>query len=398
MLRSTQRLTTTTNRLQTRASPLKPILVGAGVVGTAIFGAHIDAGVDAVLADVDGDRLIAAKRLLDQRSVPHEPYDIGLPNLQAIRSRLNDGDFGGPAIIIESIAEKLALKQAFFQEAERAFGPDAVFCSNTSTLQISDIAAALGTSNRLCGMHFFMPVNARSAVEIISHESTDSSVTDVCQQHAARIRKQPLLVQDSPGFIVNRLLSPYLNQSLLLLAHGVDHKQIERASRAYGVPLSPLELIDWIGTRTMFDAGRVFWQSFPGRIDPSPIVPALIKRKRLGRTLGGGLYDYDGQQRSMDLSSVTKQLVEMYALELLNLSDDDVVNLLAIPMWIESKHVLAQKVAGSESDINLAMQGGLGYQGDQPWSDFFRAMGDQKINQQSEQWSAKFKSMRQALQ
>ena len=100
----------------------------------------------------------------------------------------------------------------------------------------------------------------------------------------------------------------------------------------------------------------------------------------------------------MDLSSVTKQLVEMYALELLNLSDDDVVNLLAIPMWIESKHVLAQKVAGSESDINLAMQGGLGYQGDQPWSDFFRAMGDQKINQQSEQWSAKFKSMRQALQ
>ena len=144
------------------------------------------------------------------------------------------------------------------------------------------------------------------------------------------------MVGDGPGFIVNRLLSPYLNEAMLLLGRGVSADRIERAALEYGMPMSPLELIDWIGTRTMFDAGRVYWQSFPERINPSPMLSALIKNKRFGRACGIGLYDYDHGLRSPQLSPVTLEYCERYRRGVMSIGDDEVMHLLSIPMWIEA--------------------------------------------------------------
>ena len=108
-----------------------------------------------------------------------------------------------------------------------------------------------------------MPVYNRPAVEVACGEETSTQAIGRCVAHVRRIRKEPLIVRDGPGFIVNRLLTPYLNEAMLLLCRGVSADRIEEAALRYGMPMSPLELIDWIGTRTMFDAGRVFWQSFP---------------------------------------------------------------------------------------------------------------------------------------
>ena len=205
---------------------------------------------------------------------------------------------------------------------------------------------------------------------------TDAKTIEVCLRHAQAIGKDPIVVADKPGFIVNRLLCPYLNQALLLLGHGVSAEQLERAALDYGMPMSPLELMDWIGTRTMFDAGRVFWQSFPSRFDPTPILPALVKAQRFGRTCGRGCYDYVNGNRSQTLSPQTQEICQRYQRgDAAELTDQEVMLLLAIPMWIEAAFAFRDQVAEPIEQFNLAISGGLGYQSTDTWLHFFDAIG-----------------------
>ena len=373
-------------------------LVGTGVVGRAILKAHVDACVPVCVADKDSESLRDAVNIVgDDSAWKIEHAEVGELPVVALIHSASRTESEQPWIVIESIAERLDVKRAFFQQAAMDFGDDAVLCSNTSTLRISDIADAVRLPSRVCGMHFFMPVYNRDAVEIVRTPHSSSSAIEVCVRHVDQINKTPLLVQDSPGFLVNRLLSPYLNQSLLLLGHGVTAQQIEQAALRYGMPLSPLELIDWIGTRTMFDAGRAFWQAFPNRLDPSPIVPALIKKKRGGRSTGAGLYDYDAGTRSVELAAETQEIVERYQLEQLQLTDDDVMHLLAIPMRIEAGIALSEGITESEGDFDIAMSGGLGYRADRGWLGFFESMGQRSIEHAIERWSPQFKSMVSSL-
>jgi 3-hydroxyacyl-CoA dehydrogenase/enoyl-CoA hydratase/3-hydroxybutyryl-CoA epimerase/enoyl-CoA isomerase len=363
------------------------ILVGAGVVGRAILKSHIDAGVSLQIADQDSaaiHRAVAGLSLDPTlwKVTEGEPIGASLPSI-TIHGRDDDAS-RGRAIVIESIAEKLEVKRAFFQNAETWFDNDAILCSNTSTLRISQIADGLGCGNRLCGMHFFMPVDQRWAVELVRTVATTAEAIDVCKEHVHRIKKTPLSVRDSPGFIVNRLLSPYLNEAMLLLCRGVAAEQLERAAIAYGMPMSPLELIDWIGTRTMFDAGRAFWQAFPSRFDPAPMLGALIKAKRMGRVSGAGFFDYAGEERSEHVAPITRQLSETYERNRVELSDEEVMLMLSIPMWIEAALAYREGVVTSPDDFDLAMRGGLGYQwssreGAGSWLDFFDSLGSQRM-------------------
>jgi len=237
-----------------------------------------------------------------------------------------------------------------------------------------------------------MPVYNRPAVEIASGDQTSAEAVERCAAHVRRIQKEPLMVQDGPGFIVNRLLSPYLNEAMLLLCRGISAERIEQAALRYGMPMSPLELIDWIGTRTMFDAGRVFWQSFPNRIRPAAMLAALVKSGRFGRACGAGLYDYSSGrdssgQRSSGLSPAVLEMAERYRRDDVSLTDDDVMNLLAIPMWIEAAIARRDGVIRSNDELDLAMRGGLGFDPQRSWLDFFDRLGSPSIVTAIKRWS-----------
>ena len=387
-------------------------LVGAGVVGRAILKSHVDAGVSLQIVDQDLAVLQAAVAELSldptQWNVsPGDPIGGALPAI-VIRGS-DDLQSHRREIVIESIAEKLDVKRTFFQHAETWFDQDAILCSNTSTLRISQIADGLTCGSRLFGMHFFMPVDQRWAVELVRTEATMAVAIDVCKEHIRRINKTPLLVRDSPGFIVNRLLSPYLNEAMLLLCRRVAAEQLERAALAYGMPMSPLELIDWIGTRTMFDAGRAFWQAFPSRFDPAPMLGALIKAKRMGRVSGAGFYDYVGGKRSEHVAPITQQLSETYERNCVELSDEEVMLMLSIPMWIEAALAFREGVVTSADDFDLAMRGGLGYlgaggegtgrrgtgrEGAGSWLDYFDSIGSEPMLRFIQQHDAGSKSLR----
>jgi len=358
-------------------------LIGAGVVGRAIARAHLSAGISFALVDQDSSILQAA---FDELELDHGRWHVtdsnligGSPAIVIVRHKAHTRD--EPPLVIESIAERLDVKQAFFAAAEQFFGADAILCSNTSTLRIGDIAAGLSRPERFCGMHFFMPVDQRSAVEIVDGADTSAATVTAVAQRARRLNKQPLIVGDGPGFIVNRLLSPYLNEAMLMLGAGVDAAQLECAALEYGMPISPLELIDWIGTRTVFDAGRVFWQAFPNRIRPSPIAAALLKRGRQGRAGGGGFYDYSGGARSTELAPATRELVESYQRETVAMDDAEVVHRLAVPMFIEAALAFRAGIARDAVQFDLAMTGGLGYDADRSWLGFFDGLGSQRVRE-----------------
>ena len=375
------------------------VLVGAGVVGREIARCHLAAGLPFTLVDQDPKQLELVQKelfgdachaagLVDSVTGPHKlGYCIDF------RSDADSRTASQPTMVIESISEHLEVKQEFFQRAQAIFGESAVYCSNTSNLQIQQIAAGLEFPERLCGMHFFMPVQARQAVEIASGLGSDRETIYHAISHVLRLNKQPIQVEDSPGFIVNRLLSPYLNEAMQLLCRGVSPRAIDRAAKRYGMPISPLELIDWIGTRTAFDAGRVFWRAFPKRLCPAPLLPALLKKGRSGRFAGGGFYDYIDGRRSMDVAEETTDLIQQYQCQSPIIDEQQVMLRLAVPMWIEAVLARLDGVIGSTSELDLAMRGGLGFDSKRTWSTFFDRLGSDAILQSINRWSAITSSM-----
>ncbi|WDQ16102.1 3-hydroxyacyl-CoA dehydrogenase family protein [Rhodopirellula sp. P2] len=381
------------------AESIQVLLVGAGVVGRAIATDHLLAGCEVWLADRDeavlSEACDAVLQRTDGRADSASPWGalVPIPIVHLMPKGLDDHPVDTDAVpvwlVIESIAEKLAIKQAFFAEVENWFSRSPILTTNTSTLPIGQIASAMHIHpSRFCGMHFFMPVVGRHAAEIIVHPGTEDAVIAVCEEHVRGLKKAPLRVLDSPGFVVNRMLAPYLNLAMQLLCAGLSATTIRAAALRYGMPMSPLELIDLIGPRTAFDGGRVVWQSFPHRMDPSPLLPAMVKRSLLGVAGGKGFYDYaeDGVRKGDELSAEVSELVDRYARDDFGAAEIGgdvplVADLFAAAMWREAQAIAATGVADEET-IELAMSGGLGYvapESNASWRGHMNAIREQRL-------------------
>ncbi len=351
-------------------------LAGAGVVGRAILVEHASAGIDTLLVDISEAAIDSAVRqtLAAVPTLQATKCDSPIDGLVAVRIEKANSTPASPGLLIESISENLELKQRFFASAREALGPTCVLATNTSNLSVGDIFASLPDDPNSLGLHFFMPVDQRPLIEIIRRPQTCRPAIEICEAVAGRLGKPLLSTADTPGFVVNRLLAPYLNQSLLLLGRGAATESVAVAAEKFGMPLSPLALIDLIGIRTAFDSGRVFWRHFPKRIDPAPILSGMIKAKRLGKDFGGGFYHDD---RSIHPTAIS--VIERYLRDETEWNDDDLLECLTIPMWIEAAEVLAAGVVDSFDQVETAMRGGLGYRNRAGFFGFFDSMGRNRI-------------------
>jgi 3-hydroxyacyl-CoA dehydrogenase len=352
------------------------VLAGAGVVGRAILVEHLRAGIETLLVDINESAVELAVRYAVAEAPNVQAIACASPitGLAAVRFTTSGTASLPPNLLIESISENLELKQQFFATARQSLGPSCVLATNTSNLSVRDIFATLPGDTHSLGLHFFMPVGQRPLIEIIGRSETSDQAITLCQRLAGQLNKQLLSTADTPGFVVNRLLAPYLNQSLLLLGRGAAPENVAAAATRFGMPLSPLALIDLIGIRTAFDSGRVFWRHFPKRIDPAPILSGMIKAKRLGKDFGGGFYGDDETIHPNALS-----VIERYFRDQMHWKDDDLLECLTIPMWIEAAEVLAAGVVESFEDVEIAMRGGLGYRNQNGFFGFFDALGRKRI-------------------
>ena len=278
--------------------------MGSGIAGTAVAQAEVDVRMkDADLARV-AQGILAARAILDDRLKRRRISKYEYARLVAL---LSGGDtyagFGRAELTIEAVFEDLAVKQQVLKEAEAVLPPSGVFASNTSTIPITRIAEAARDPARVIGMHFFSPVAKMPLLEVIPGARTTPQTVSTAVAFGRRMGKTVIVVQDSPGFWVNRILAPYANEVGHLLAEGASIEDIDSMAVRFGFPVGPVTLLDEVGLDVALKVAGVMQEAYGDHIIPAPGagIAALVKAGRHGRKSGRGFYIYKGgKKRGVD--------------------------------------------------------------------------------------------------
>jgi 3-hydroxyacyl-CoA dehydrogenase/enoyl-CoA hydratase/3-hydroxybutyryl-CoA epimerase len=282
-------------------------IVGSGFMGSGIAGTAVaQAGVDVRMKDADLARvaqgLRAAREILDDRLKRRRITKYEHARLVAL---LSGGDtyagFGRAELVIEAVFEDIAVKQQVLREIESAIPETGVFASNTSTIPITSIAEAAQSPQRVVGMHFFSPVAKMPLLEVIPGTRTMPFAVSTAVAFGRRTGKTVIVVKDSPGFWVNRILAPYANEIGHLLAEGASIEDIDGMAVRFGFPVGPVTLLDEVGLDVAEKVAHVMMAAYGDRLQATTGVAALVKAGRLGRKSGRGFYIYEGgKKRGVD--------------------------------------------------------------------------------------------------
>jgi 3-hydroxybutyryl-CoA dehydrogenase len=275
-------------------------VVGLGTMGAGIAQLCVQAGFQTVgreVSDELGERgrgTIAryVGRAVEKGKLTAEERDATLARL-TVTTRLEE--LAGCDLVIEAIVEELDPKRALFAELEPVVGPDAVIATNTSALSVTAIAAATSRPQRVLGMHFFNPAPLLPLVEVVRAELTEDEPYETAVAFAERLGKQPVRCHDTPGFVVNRVLIPLMNDCVRALDDArVTPEDLDKAMRfGAGWPMGPFELIDLVGIDVHVHAAEALWEALrEPRMAPPARLQAMAAAGLLGRKSGHGFYDY----------------------------------------------------------------------------------------------------------
>jgi len=276
--------------------------MGAGIAGTAIAQAEVDVRIkDADLPRV-AKGLAAAREILDDRLRRRRITKYEHARLVALLSGSDAySGFGRAELVIEAMFEELQVKQQVLREVEATTPEATVFASNTSTIPIHRIAEAAARPEQVIGMHFFSPVARMPLLEVIPSQHTAPAVVSTAVAFGRRMGKTAIVVRDSPGFWINRILTPYMNEAGHLLVEGAAIEEIDRLMVEFGFPVGPITLLDEVGMDVGEKVVGVMHEAFGERFAPVPAFAGMVKSGRLGRKAGKGFYKYaGGKKRGVD--------------------------------------------------------------------------------------------------
>jgi 3-hydroxybutyryl-CoA dehydrogenase len=275
-------------------------VLGAGTMGAGIAQAFASAGLTVVLRDVS-DALVASGVATIQKNLDRQVSKGTLSEIehQAILGRVESAtDLEAVAecdLIVEAIIEQMDIKKTVFEALDKTCKAETIFVSNTSSLSITEIASATNRPERVMGMHFFNPASIMKLVELIRGIATSQETVDAVQAVAMEIGKQPIEVAEAPGFVVNRILVPMINEAVGILAEGLASPQDIDAAMKLGAnhPMGPLTLADMIGLDVCLAVMDVFHQEFgDSKYRTHPLLRKYVRAGWLGRKSGKGFYDY----------------------------------------------------------------------------------------------------------
>jgi 3-hydroxyacyl-CoA dehydrogenase/enoyl-CoA hydratase/3-hydroxybutyryl-CoA epimerase len=279
-------------------------VIGSGFMGAGIAGTTVSTyGIPVRLRDTDlsrvGKGLKAATDILTGRLKRRRITRFEFERLAALLSGGTDfAGFQRADLVVEAVFEDLGIKRKVLADTEAATGPGTVFATNTSTIPIADIAAGASRPSDVLGMHFFSPVDRMPLLEIIPTERTSADTIATAVQFGRKIGKTVIVVRDRPGFWVNRILTPYLNEAGYLLCEGVPMEVLDQVMTRFGFPVGPITLLDEVGLDVAAKAGKVMHQAFGDRLAPADLVDRLLADQRLGRKNGKGFYGYHKGQKT----------------------------------------------------------------------------------------------------
>lgn len=331
-------------------------IVGAGLMGAAIAAEAVRHGLPVVLADSSPAALAAAEQRIVQ--------ELGNAAIQRLfRTTADVAETARCGVVLESVVEDAGIKQDVCAVLEPHVDAHAILATNTSTIPIAQLAGSLARPERFCGVHFFHPVGERPLVEIVRGAATEERTVLVAMTLAEALGKMAIVVQDGPGFLVNRLLLPYLTEAMELLLDGVPIDRVERAATEFGMAKGPLRLLDEIGLDTALAGGRVLWQAFGDRVVVSPLAIAMYKAKRFGCKSGAGFFNYtqSADDGNPPTDSVALEKIRHWARPTRALDDETIVARLLLPMVLEATRVLDEGKVSDPGDVDLGAVFGLGF-------------------------------------
>ncbi len=278
-------------------------VIGAGVMGSGIAQWLSARGVSVILRDVNTDLVSAGLAKIEKTY--GEAVKRGIISEEKAkegRARIVASADPGPMrdvqIVIEAASEKMEIKRQIFRDLDTKIGDTGVLATNTSALSISDLAAETKHPGRVIGLHFFNPVSRMKLIEVVIGRQTTDETKERALAFARQIGKLPVVVRDSPGFLVNRVLFPYLLEAAELFESGVDAQTIDAALLEWGMPMGPLRLIDEIGVDITIDIAATLEHAYGAR-DATPVILVKMREaKMLGRKTGSGFYKYEGKTQS----------------------------------------------------------------------------------------------------
>lgn len=275
-------------------------VVGTGVMGAGIAALLLEHGLEVIVkARSPESAQRAANEVNAQLEKRLSPEKLGQA-LAKLKTTLEYSGLARCGVVIESVAENLAVKQEVFQSLDEALPQNIILATNTSSLSIKEISAGCKHRERIAGMHFFNPVPRMQLVEVVAGKDTNRDAVDAIAELSQQLGKTPLVVKDTPAFIVNRLLMPFLNDAIRLVEDGVaEPKDIDSAARlGLNHPMGPLALVDLIGVDVFVEIMRELErQSGDSLFAPRPLALRMLSQGKLGRKTGAGFYEYDARRQ-----------------------------------------------------------------------------------------------------
>ncbi|MDO8344226.1 MAG: fatty acid oxidation complex subunit alpha FadB [Cellvibrio sp.] len=346
-------------------------VLGAGIMGGGIAYQSALKGVPIKMKDIAQQGidlgLAEANKLLSKRVERKKLTATEMGNvLNRIEPVLTYDGFDQIDIVVEAVVENPKVKKAVLAEVETKVSSDTVLASNTSTISITYLAEGLARPENFCGMHFFNPVHMMPLVEVIRGEKTSDNAIARTVAYANAMGKKPIVVKDCPGFLVNRVLFPYLAGFAMLLRDGVDFQRIDKLMETWGWPMGPAYLLDVVGIDTAVHAEKVMANGFPDRMqrDFTSCTDALFAAGRLGQKNEKGFYNYELDKKGKPAKVAAPEVVDILKPTIqgvIEISDEDIIARMMIPMATELTRCLDEGIVETAAEADMALVYGTGF-------------------------------------
>jgi len=346
-------------------------VLGAGIMGGGIAHLSASRGTPIIMKDIASPALdlgmgeaskLLAKRVSRGRMDPAKMGAI----LSSIRPTLNYGDFGDVDVVVEAVVENEKIKKSVLAEAESQLKDGAILASNTSTISITRLAESLKRPEHFAGMHFFNPVHMMPLVEVIRGEKTSDEAVATLVAYAKKMGKNPIVVNDCPGFLVNRVLFPYFAAFAMLVRDGADFQVVDKAMEKFGWPMGPAYLMDVVGIDTGVHAAAVMAEGFPDRMQHEfkDVSEVMFENNRLGQKNDIGFYKYEVDRKGRKqkvVDETTYELIKPHVGDSAEFEAQEIVTRMMIPLCTEIVRCLEDSIVGSAAEADMALIYGIGF-------------------------------------
>lgn len=341
-------------------------VLGSGLMGAGIASTHARNGIPCTMVDVNEECLAAG--LTRARQVVESRIQIGRAtpdDLVQMLSRLNTSTstrmFAECDVVVEAITENETLKTQAYGELSGILREDAILASNTSTISITRMAQAYARPERFVGMHFFFPVDRMQLVEVIRGDRTSDETVVTIVELARRLRKVPIVCKDCPGFLVNRILFPYMHEALLLLLEGATMDQIDKVATRFGFPMGPIALHDLVGLDTAYYAGQVMVAAFSDRAIQPALLGDMVKEGRKGKKSGAGFRKFTGRKATPAPDPTLLPILERHRIDTRPVTDDEIQERLILAMLLEATRILEEEIVRAPMHVDMGLILGIGF-------------------------------------